>query len=716
MGDTKISALTALTAVATDDALPVVDTDASTTKKITVANLFRGVTPQYQTTGFTVAGGTTSKTLTVSGDATVDQSVAVASSPTFVTAKLSGLTDGFVPYHSSDAVGLTNSILYTGETSVQSRGIFQHYSDIQILNKANDAWVNFAVRDTSGSEAVYNLYNTGSISLRSEVAGGTDGIYQGSETLIRAFRHAASGGLRAILIGKAGNSTMTGAADEACKIAAIGDGAAVAVTSGNAIVAIGQDACHQATSGNHLVGVGDYSLYGITTEANCTAVGTNALRWGGGGSSNTAVGTHAGGYVGGSGNVLAGVLAGTGPVNTVTNFVTNGSFASDTSGWTASNSTIAAVDGGQSGKCLEITQTVASPPTAYQDITIIVGKTYRLSFCVKSGSSGDEVFSVFTGDGAVIINGTSSSSWVSYSSTFVATGATPSLLVRKVPATAGTMLFDEITVFEVGTSTSYSVGVGYGALTNALSCSGVVAIGNYAFHSQETGNNSVALGPNAGYYETASDKLFIDNATRASESDGRVKALVYGVFNSATASQYLTVNGNLRGLESVSNSAADITVGSGTGLTVNQTGTIGQQVYRVTVDYTGFQSASSLTADHTIATLPAKTRLIAVYADVATLFSGGTVSAATLTLGKSAGGAEYLASHDVFTGATGAAPIGLIDADMGTEMTRAALIQGSAIVNWSGTTAVSARITTVTDTTDHLAAGSVTFYLITERL
>lgn len=59
------------------------------------------------------------------------------------------------------------------------------------------------------------------------------------------------------------------------------------------------------------------------------------------------------------------------------------------------------------------------------------------------------------------------------------------------------------------------------------------------------GSSNVFLGYQAGYYETGSNKLFIDNAQRASETDARVKALIYGIFDAATASQYLTVNGNL---------------------------------------------------------------------------------------------------------------------------------------------------------------------------
>lgn len=46
----------------------------------------------------------------------LDQAVKQASSPTFVTVKLSGLTDGYIPYHVADATGLANSALYTDGT------------------------------------------------------------------------------------------------------------------------------------------------------------------------------------------------------------------------------------------------------------------------------------------------------------------------------------------------------------------------------------------------------------------------------------------------------------------------------------------------------------------------------------------------------------------------------------------------------------------------
>lgn len=114
----------------------------------------------------------------------------------------------------------------------------------------------------------------------------------------------------------------------------------------------------------------------------------------------------------------------------------------------------------------------------------------------------------------------------------------------------------------------YSIGIGYGALsgTQASGAANNVAIGKNSLAALTTGNNNLAvgqltgtalttgtgnvfLGNNAGYYETGSSKLFIDNATRSNEADARTKALVYGVFDSATANQRLTINGVTTSLE-----------------------------------------------------------------------------------------------------------------------------------------------------------------------
>ena len=67
-------------------------------------------------------GITADRTITLQGNPTLDdwfdQSVKTTFSPTFVTVKLSALTDGYVPYHVSDATGLANSVIRTDGTLV----------------------------------------------------------------------------------------------------------------------------------------------------------------------------------------------------------------------------------------------------------------------------------------------------------------------------------------------------------------------------------------------------------------------------------------------------------------------------------------------------------------------------------------------------------------------------------------------------------------------
>jgi len=87
-----------------------------------------------------------------------------------------------------------------------------------------------------------------------------------------------------------------------------------------------------------------------------------------------------------------------------------------------------------------------------------------------------------------------------------------------------------------------NVAFGNYALTNVLT-SNNVAVGSSALFTSTTGSQNVALGNNAGYWETGTDKLFIDNRNRASEARGRTDALIYGVFNSIPNLQSLTVNG-----------------------------------------------------------------------------------------------------------------------------------------------------------------------------
>lgn len=177
---------------------------------------------------------------------------------------------------------------------------------------------------------------------------------------------------------------------------------------------------------------------------------------------------------------------------------------------------------------------------------------------------------------------------------------------------------------------------------------------------------------------------------------------------SATPVTRLTIDSS--GNVGITNAA--ITAGSGTGITVNHTGWVNQQVYKVTTTYAAY-SDTDTTKGIVIATLPAKTKLIACYADTTAEYTGGAVSAATLRVGVTAeDAAEILADHDVLSGAV---TKGLADADMGTSMTRAAAIQGGYLPSWTGTTAIYATINTTDANTNALTTGSTTFYLVTAR-
>ena len=137
--------------------------------------------------------------------------------------------------------------------------------------------------------------------------------------------------------------------------------------------------------------------------------------------------------------------------------VVNGTFDSDASSWTAIRATLASVVGGESGNCLEVTLTSGSDQGAWQNIVTVVGKKYRVRGAIKSGTSGNESYRIaatdaFSGAGSeyVALEGTTSGSWVFVSGEFTATTIECSVRMYKISATAGTMLFDTISLVEIG--------------------------------------------------------------------------------------------------------------------------------------------------------------------------------------------------------------------------------------------------------------------------
>lgn len=162
---------------------------------------------------------------------------------------------------------------------------------------------------------------------------------------------------------------------------------------------------------------------------------------------------------------------------------------------------------------------------------------------------------------------------------------------------------------------------------------------------------------------------------------------------------------------------AQIVATTQAGVTIVDPGSNRFTTYVVTVPF-GIFTANAVTQDVTIATVPKKFKVMFLIADVTQAFvCAGTCTTSTLsmTAGKTAGGAEYLASFDIDAAA---ATFGLTSAQGGTVFVTGAAVpvQGGDIPSWTANTTVQARITSGTGavgngTVTNFNAGSITFYL-----
>ncbi len=70
-------------------------------------------------------------------------------------------------------------------------------------------------------------------------------------------------------------------------------------------------------------------------------------------------------------------------------------------------------------------------------------------------------------------------------------------------------------------------------------------LGAYSGSYLRTGSSNVFIGYGAGFFETGSNKLFVDNQLRADAATSYTSSLIYGEFSSTVANQFLRVNGKL---------------------------------------------------------------------------------------------------------------------------------------------------------------------------
>ncbi len=135
------------------------------------------------------------------------------------------------------------------------------------------------------------------------------------------------------------------------------------------------------------------------------------------------------------------------------NIFTNGDFSSATTGWTAAASTLSSTAGGQVGNCLTIANSGAASGSAYQDITTVVGRLYKLYVYFQKGSGVSGGFAVGTTAAPTSLYNSGAltdATWALYTIPFIATATTTRVTLRNdSTTTAQTALFDTLVCEEI---------------------------------------------------------------------------------------------------------------------------------------------------------------------------------------------------------------------------------------------------------------------------
>ncbi len=252
-----------------------------------------------------------------------------------------------------------------------------------------------------------------------------------------------------------------------------------------------------------------------------------------------------------------------------------------------------------------------------------------------------------------------------------------------------------------GTGT-YTLSVNYGTITatgmiivqQATNIGGLFSTGNYfQFAGPETqvfidsSNNPYGPYPSPGAQAKWDIQSFDDTGDY-----GKLPASM-GYLQSYTAS--LQVNNQTPGLINVSQ------------------GLMSEGCFTVTVSYTAIVAAAA-TVDIVVATVPPRTKIVSVVADITTVFSGGTLGTVSAVVGNGGGSnADLLKTFDV---TSGVAQFGLVDADMGPKLAKATQpAEDGYCPGWAGSTITAEFTRGGSGNFSQLTQGSVTFYIGTRR-
>lgn len=139
-------------------------------------------------------------------------------------------------------------------------------------------------------------------------------------------------------------------------------------------------------------------------------------------------------------------------------------------------------------------------------------------------------------------------------------------------------------------------------------------------------------------------------------------------------------------------------------------GRLGDTWARIIIPFATLQ-AGALTKDLAILAVPAASQITKAIAQVTTAFTG-PAGPLNFILGTTVGGAELLASFS----ASSIADFGLVNADMGTALAPAALVQGGDYAFWAAGGFIRLRLTSGSGNLSGLTAGSLRLFIKTDRV
>ena len=298
-------------------------------------------------------------------------------------------------------------------------------------------------------------------------------------------------------------------------------------------VAIGSGASAQATGAN-LVSVGRDSFAELTTGAQNTVLGWNSGRGITTGSNNTVIGSNITGLTTTlSNSILIGDSSG------LVTFYTNSS--GDTmigAGFISASSRlhVRGIDATALNYVLKL-EDISSSPLLYVQNNGYVG------IGVATPNNKIQVSGLIDFNPATVMTAIGGNALISN------TTGSRNVAVGYVSLTANTIgdyntSIGGFSCFSL-VNGSNNVALGMGSLVNLTSGGNNTAIGYASLTDSINGDGNVAIGYFSGYYETGSNKFYVDNTNRLNEANGRIQSLIYGIFGATPDVQRLRVNANL---------------------------------------------------------------------------------------------------------------------------------------------------------------------------